>query len=149
MTHIGVSRLNIIGSDNGPSPGRRQATIIWTNTVILFIRPSGTNFSQMLIEIQTFSFKKMHLKMSASKWRPFVLASIRLCSIGLLLRLDRQLGQFCRDAGLLLKYLNSGKYSIGWMCCILRTVNLLFRQGNWSHMPPIGKLPRLQAIWNI
>ena len=30
MTHICVSKLTIIGSDNGLSPGRRQA-IIWTN----------------------------------------------------------------------------------------------------------------------
>ena len=37
----------IIGSDNGLSPGRRQA-IIWTNTGILLIRPLGTNFSEIL-----------------------------------------------------------------------------------------------------
>ena len=29
-----------------------------------------TNISEILIEIQTFSFKKMHLKMSSGKWRP-------------------------------------------------------------------------------
>ena len=34
MTHICVSKLNIIGSDNGLSPGLRQA-IIWTNADIL------------------------------------------------------------------------------------------------------------------
>ena len=72
MTHICVSKLNIIGSDNGLSPGRRQA-IIWTNTGILLIWPSGTNFSEMLIEIHTFSFKKMHVKMSSVKRRPFCL----------------------------------------------------------------------------
>ena len=33
----------------------------------------GTNFSEIAIEIQTFSFKKMHLKMSYGKWRPFCL----------------------------------------------------------------------------
>ena len=47
--------------------------IIWTNAGILFIGPSGTNFSEILIGIQTFSFKKMHLKMSSAKWRPFCL----------------------------------------------------------------------------
>ena len=31
---------------------------------IFFIRPLGTNFSEILIEIYTFSFKKIHLKMS-------------------------------------------------------------------------------------
>ena len=34
---------------------------------ILLIGPLGTNFSEILIEIHTFSFKKMHLKMSFSK----------------------------------------------------------------------------------
>ena len=46
------------------SPGRRQA-IIWTNAGILLIRTLGTNFSAILSEIRAFSFKKMHLKMSA------------------------------------------------------------------------------------
>ena len=53
MTHIRVSKLIIIGSDNGLSPGRRQA-IILTNAGILLIGPIGTNFS----EIHTFSFKE-------------------------------------------------------------------------------------------
>ena len=66
VTHICVSKLNMIGSDNGLSPGRRQA-IIWTNTGILLIWPSGANFSEMLIEIHTFSFKKMHVKMLSAK----------------------------------------------------------------------------------
>ena len=33
----------------------------------------GTNFSEFLIEIYTFSLKKMHLKMSSGKWRPLSL----------------------------------------------------------------------------
>ena len=60
--YICVGNLTIIGPDNGLSPGRRQA-IIWTNAGTLLIRPIGTNFSEMLIEIHTFSFKKMHVKM--------------------------------------------------------------------------------------
>ena len=72
VTHICVSKLTIIGSDNGLSPGRRQA-IIWTNAGILLIGPLGTNFSQILVEIYTFSFKKMRLKGSSAKWRPFCL----------------------------------------------------------------------------
>ena len=35
------------------------------------IGPLGTNFSKILIEVQIFSFKKMNLKMSSVKWRPF------------------------------------------------------------------------------
>ena len=48
VMHIYVSKLTIIGSDNGLSPGRRQA-IIWTNDGILLIGPFGTNFSEILI----------------------------------------------------------------------------------------------------
>ena len=68
MTHICVGKFTIIGSDNGLSPGRRQA-IIWTNAGILLIEPLGTNFSEILIGIQIFSFAKMRLKMSSAKWR--------------------------------------------------------------------------------
>ena len=73
MTHICVCNLTIIGSDNGLSPGRRQA-IIWTNAGILSIGPLGTNFNEISIGIQAFSFKKMHFKMSSAKWRPFCLS---------------------------------------------------------------------------
>ena len=52
------------------SPGQRRA-IIWTNVGILLIGPLGINFSEILIEINTFSFNKMHLKMSSGKWRLF------------------------------------------------------------------------------
>ena len=47
--------MNYIGSDNGFSPGRRQA-IIWTYAGTLLIGPLGTNFGEILIEIQIFSF---------------------------------------------------------------------------------------------
>ena len=59
-----------IGSNNGLSPGRRQA-IIWTNAWILLIWPLETNFSEIVFETYIFSFKKMYLKMSSGKWRPF------------------------------------------------------------------------------
>ena len=67
-THTCVSELTIIGSDNGLSPSRRQA-IIWTNAGILLIWHLGTNFSEISIEIHTFSLKKIYLKMSSGKWR--------------------------------------------------------------------------------
>ena len=69
MTHIGVSKLTITGPDNDLSPGRRQA-IIWNNAGILLIGPLGTNFSEILIKINTFSLKKMHLKMSSGRRQP-------------------------------------------------------------------------------
>ena len=72
VTHICVSKLTVIGSDNGSVPGRRQA-IIWTNAGILLIGPLGRNFSEFFIEICLFSFKKMHFKMSSANCRPFYL----------------------------------------------------------------------------
>ena len=72
VTHICVSKLTIIGSDNGLSPDRRQV-IIWTNAGMLLIGPLGTNFSEILIGILTFSFKKMRLEVSSVKRRPFCL----------------------------------------------------------------------------
>ena len=81
VTHICVGKLTNIGSDNGLSPGRRQV-IIWTNAGVLLIGPLGTNFSEILIKIHTFSFKKIHLKMSSGKWRPFCLSLNVLISLG-------------------------------------------------------------------
>ena len=72
MTHICVAKLTNIGSDNGLSPGWRQA-IIGTNAGILLIGPLGTNFSELLIVIHTYSVNKMYLKLSSAKWRPFCL----------------------------------------------------------------------------
>ena len=69
VTHICIGKLTIIGSDNGLSPGWRQA-IIWTNAGILLFGPLGSYFCEILIEIDIFSFKKMHLKLSSAKWRP-------------------------------------------------------------------------------
>ena len=72
VTHRCASRLTITGSNNGLSHGPRQA-IIWTNAGILLIGSLGTNFSENLIEILTFSFTKMRLKVSSAKRRPFCL----------------------------------------------------------------------------
>ena len=72
VVHIWFSNLTITGSDNGLSPGRRHA-IIWTNDVMMLIEPLGTNFNGILIEIRTFSFKKMPLKMATFYLGPIVL----------------------------------------------------------------------------
>ena len=56
--HKCVSKLTIISSDNGLSPGRRQA-IIWTNAVKLLIGPLETNFNEI------------YFKMSSGKWKPY------------------------------------------------------------------------------
>ena len=72
VTHVCVSKLTIFGSDKGLLAGRRQAAI-WTNAGILFTGPLGTNFDEILIEIHTFSLKKIDLKMLSGQWRPFCL----------------------------------------------------------------------------
>ena len=72
-TLICVSKLTIVGSNNDLPPGRYQA-IIWINAGILLIRPLEITFSEIIIDIYTFSFKKMHLKTSSrSLWWPFCL----------------------------------------------------------------------------
>ena len=72
VTHICVSRVTTTGSDNGLSPGRRQA-IIWTSAGILLIVPLRINFSENSVEILAVSFMKMQMKVSSGKWRPFCL----------------------------------------------------------------------------
>ena len=71
VMHICVSKLTIIGSDNA---------IIWTNAGTLLIWPLGTNFSEILIQFWTFSFRKMHLKISSGECRPFCLGLTVLSS---------------------------------------------------------------------
>ena len=56
--HICIGNLTTIDSDNGLSPGRRQA-IIWTNDGTLLIGFFGTNHTENLIQIDIFSFKKI------------------------------------------------------------------------------------------
>ena len=60
-THICVNTLTSIGSDNGLSPGRRQA-LIWTNAGLLSTGPLEKNFSEILIEMQNFSFIRKCLR---------------------------------------------------------------------------------------
>ena len=62
VTHICVSKQTNNGSDNGLSPGPRQV-IIWPHAGILLIRTLGANFSEILGDIHSFSFSKMHLNM--------------------------------------------------------------------------------------
>ena len=74
VTHVyaSVNELVMIGSDNVLSPGRRQA-FIWNNVGILLTESLGTNFSENFNEIYSFSFGKMHLKISPENNWPFCL----------------------------------------------------------------------------
>ena len=85
MTHICISKLTNIGSDNDLPPGRSQA-IIWINAGLLSIGTLRTDFSEILSKIYTFTFKKMPLKMLSVKWQPFclclnVLKEIQSCCL--------------------------------------------------------------------
>ena len=71
VMHICVSRLDIIGSDKGLSPGRHQA-IIWTNAGIFLIWALGTNFSQ----IRYFHYRKCIWK---SCWKMAAILSRPQC----------------------------------------------------------------------
>ena len=79
--HVCISDPTTTGSDNGLWPGQCQA-IISTNAGILLIGPLGTNFSEILTEIHTFSCKKIHFEMSSAKWCLFLL------SLNVLTKLD-------------------------------------------------------------
>ena len=48
-------------------------TYLLTNAGILLTGPLGTNSSEILIEIHTVSWEKMHLKIPSGKWRSFFL----------------------------------------------------------------------------
>ena len=57
-----------------------------------------TNFSENLIEILTFSFTKMRLKVSTAKWRPFCLGLNVLIELGgLVNRRPAIIHKYCRD----------------------------------------------------
>ena len=68
-----ISKLTIIGSDNGLLPGRHQA-IIWTNAGMLLIESLGTNFSEIwLVLLSTYlagSTGGGGLSTSCVKWSP-------------------------------------------------------------------------------
>ena len=100
VTHIFVIKLTITSSDNGLSLDRGQA-IIWFNAGILSIRTLGTNFTEFLSKIHTFSFKKMHLRMTSAKRRSFslclnVLKCLKLWQQELYFRIHKRFYFICR-----------------------------------------------------
>ena len=80
VTDICVSKLTIIGEDNGLSPGGHQS-ITWTSAGILFAGPLRTNISETLIEIhiqismQENASKNVVRKMAAIwSWPQYVIS---------------------------------------------------------------------------
>ena len=61
----------VVQIDNGLSSSQCQA-IILTNAGIFLIGPMGINVREILIKINTFSFKKMYLQMWPAQWWPFL-----------------------------------------------------------------------------
>ena len=127
VTHICVGNLTTTGSDNGLSPDRRQA-IIWTNAGILSIGPLGINFSEISMEIQTFSFRKMRLKSSSAKWRPSCLG------LNVLTQCCVSTGQVC----VALPYLvpRSDYRSISWL--VFYYWNIGSKPRDWLHGTEVG-----------
>ena len=66
LTPICIRNLTLIGSDNDLSPDQHQA-IIKTNAGILSTGPLGINFSEISMEIQTFSFQENVLEIVVCK----------------------------------------------------------------------------------
>ena len=73
VTHICVTKLGHHWFSWWLVTWQGSQVSIWTKAGILLIRTLGTNFSEISLEIHTFTFKKMHLKMSSGTWRPFCL----------------------------------------------------------------------------
>ena len=65
----------IIDSDNGLSPGRRQA-IIWANAGILLMEHVGTSFSEIFIQFKHFHPGKCIWKCHLQNGSHFVSASM-------------------------------------------------------------------------
>ena len=98
VTHICVSKLIIIASDNGLSPGQRQA-IIWTNAGTSLINYLGTNFSENIdrnsyIFIQENTFENVVCEMSAILSRPQCVnpSTLYYWQSGIRMKLDTGLG---------------------------------------------------------
>ena len=64
VPYICVGNWVNIDSGDGFSPVRHQS-ITWTSAGLQSIGPLGTNFSEIVIEIQTLSLK-LHLKVSSA-----------------------------------------------------------------------------------
>ena len=110
VTYLCVSKVTINVSDNGLLPGCRQA-IIWTNAGILLIGPLRTNFSEILIGIEIFSFRKMHFKMSSGKWLPLC-RGLNVLTAYILLQISCITCWFCSTLGIYMYNIIKAMYII-------------------------------------
>ena len=128
VTHKWVSKLTIIGSDNGLSPGQHHA-IIWTNAGILIIGPLGTNLKEILIEIHTFSFKKIHFKTSSGKWWPFC-----LCLNMLTFLVKLEYSRRTRWITWMLMQSSEHQQPWRWLCCTNSSLHSMGKNFNNRHI---------------
>ena len=150
MTHVCVSKIVIIGSDNGLLPDRRQA-IIWTNAGILLITwDLRMNFGEMLIEINTSPFKKMHLKMSSANWHLFLLGLNVLTNgfVSFLLRAALLVWAFPwitikKIQGFFFYNLGKNKWHLTISCLLKNIFN------HYSHVRNILRQMELSFWWNF
>ena len=73
VTHIWVTKLTIICSDNG---------IIWTPAGISTIRSLGTNFNEIISQIHAFALTNKNFKMSSTGLQQFYLGPNVLIRLG-------------------------------------------------------------------
>ena len=155
VTHICVSNLTTIGWGNGLSPERRRA-IIWTNAGILLIGPLGTNISEIIIEIQTFSLKKIRLKMSSAK----------CCSFRLGLNVLSSKSDWCLNTVTIMRHATSWKlsYSIVHgpnsllflkLCCVifengiaLQQIIVILCNGNACYLVNVTRGRNFLFLWH-
>ena len=146
VTLICISRLAIVGSDNGLLAGWCQV-IIWTDARILLMQTLGTKFSEILIKIHTFSFKKIYLKMSSGKWWPYclslnVLKTYSVCSCSILLNTlrPRQNGHHFADDVFKCIFLNGNLW-------ILIKISLKFApKGSINNIPALVQIMAWRRI---
>ena len=124
----GVSKLTIIGSDNDLSLGRCQA-IIWTNAAILLIEHLGTKVNGIIIEIHTFSFKKIHSKMSSAKWQPFCICLNVLRPT--LFHMKYWKYQFVKSIWIYICEMSSTSLGDQWVNSLVPS-DAIWRWGSWS-----------------
>ena len=102
---------------------RRHQAVFWTNAGILLIWPLKINVSEILIEIITHSFKKMHLKKGRLRNGHLITASMRwkVCS-----KCDNTAPANCvhiMAAGVLVY----GGRSQKWLCFIISHLSVNWR----------------------
>ena len=135
LTHLPLVPWVRIGSGNGLSPVWRQA-ITWTNAALLSIGSLGTNFSEILIKTQNFSFTKMHLKMSSAKVTAILSRGRR---VNTLIETVQKCLPFCRDRDLQMYFLDM-LIAINYFLIFCIKWNLLEKSSRFSELNLNGLL---------